>query len=292
MRTTLTNWLLVIFVSFSWGASFMFTRLVVEEISPSHLVSLRLLLASLLLAPLFITIEDLQQMSKVIPSLILLGVINAALPFFLFAWSAQELTAGMLSILNGTSPLFALIIAIMFFQQNTTLLQVVGLLVGFAGLLIFIGLDEIRVLFFPVTLCLCGAFCYAFSNNILFKLSHIKSSALASATMVSGFIFSIPLFLSEPQAFSFDLSLKTYLAVFFLGLVSTGISFIAYVVLLQRSSPVQASSIIFLVPITGIFWGVIFLNENIDQKIIIGSMFILLGIGLTNIFKPKKLLKK
>ena len=292
MRTTLINWLLVIFVSFSWGASFMFTRLVVEEISPSHLVSLRLLLASLLLAPLFITIKDLQQMSKVIPSLILLGVINAALPFFLFAWSAQELTAGMLSILNGTSPLFALIIAIMFFQQNTTLLQVVGLLVGFAGLLIFIGLDEIRVLFFPVTLCLCGAFCYAYSNNILFKLSHIKPSALASATMVSGFIFSIPLFLSEPQAFSFDLSLKTYLAIFFLGLVSTGISFIAYVALLQRSSPVQASSIIFLVPITGIFWGVIFLNENIDQKIIIGSMFILLGIGLTNIFKPKKLLKE
>ena len=180
----------------------------------------------------------------------------------------------------------------MFFQQNTTLLQVVGLLVGFAGLLIFIGLDEIRVLFFPVTLCLCGAFCYAYSNNILFKLSHIKPSALASATMVSGFIFSIPLFLSEPQAFSFDLSLKTYLAIFFLGLVSTGISFIAYVALLQRSSPVQASSIIFLVPITGIFWGVIFLNENIDQKIIIGSMFILLGIGLTNIFKPKKLLKE
>ena len=292
MRTTLINWLLVIFVSFSWGASFMFTRLVVEEISPSHLVSLRLLLASLLLAPLFITIEDLQQMSKVIPSLILLGVINAALPFFLFAWSAQELTAGMLSILNGTSPLFALIIAIMFFQQNTTLLQVVGLLVGFAGLLIFIGLDEIRVLFFPVTLCLCGAFCYAYSNNILFKLSHIKPSALASATMVSGFIFSIPLFLSEPQVFSFDLSLKTYLAVFFLGLVSTGISFIAYVALLQRSSPVQASSIIFLVPITGIFWGVIFLNENIDQKIIIGSMLILLGIGLTNFFKPRKLLKE
>ena len=292
MKTTLINWLLVIFVSFSWGASFMFTRLVVEEISPSHLVSLRLLLASLLLAPLFITIKDLQQMSKVIPSLILLGVINAALPFFLFAWSAQELTAGMLSILNGTSPLFALIIAIMFFKQNTTLLQVIGLLVGFAGLLIFIGLDEIRVLFFPVTLCLCGAFCYAYSNNVLFKLSHIKSSALASATMVSGFIFSIPLFLSEPQAFSFDLSLKTYLAVFFLGLVSTGISFIAYVALLQRSSPVQASSIIFLVPITGIFWGVIFLNENIDQKIIIGSMLILLGIGLTNFFKPRKLLKE
>ncbi len=291
MKTTIINWLLVLFVSLSWGASFMFTRLVVEEISPSHLVSIRLLLAALLLGPLFINKEEFLKMSKVIPSLILLGIINAALPFFLFAWSAQELTAGMLSILNGTSPLFALIIAILLFRQNTTFLQVIGLLAGFIGLLIFIGLDEIRVVFFPVTLCLIGAFCYAYSNNVLFKLSHINSSALASATMLSGFVFSIPLFLSEPQSFSFDLSLKTYLATLFLGLVSTGISFIAYVVLLQRSSPVQASSIIFLVPITGIFWGAIFLNENIDQKVILGSLCILVGIGLTNIFKPKKLLR-
>ena len=291
MKTTIINWLLVLFVSLSWGASFMFTRLVVEEISPSHLVSIRLLLAALLLGPLFINKEELLKMSKVIPSLILLGIINAALPFFLFAWSAQELTAGMLSILNGTSPLFALIIAILLFRQNTTFLQVIGLLAGFIGLLIFIGLEEIRVVFFPVTLCLIGAVCYAYSNNVLFKLNHINSSALASATMLSGFVFSIPLFLSEPQSFSFDLSLKTYLATLFLGLVSTGISFIAYVVLLQRSSPVQASSIIFLVPITGIFWGAIFLNENIDQKVILGSLCILVGIGLTNIFKPKKLLR-
>ena len=291
MKTTIINWLLVLFVSLSWGASFMFTRLVVEEISPSHLVSIRLLLAALLLGPLFINKEEVLKMSKVIPSLILLGIINAALPFFLFAWSAQELTAGMLSILNGTSPLFALIIAILLFRQNTTFLQVIGLLAGFIGLLIFIGLDEIRVVFFPVTLCLIGAFCYAYSTNVLFKLNHINSSALASATMLSGFIFSIPLFLYEPQSFSFDLSLKTYLATLFLGLVSTGISFIAYVVLLQRSSPVQASSIIFLVPITGIFWGAIFLNENIDQKVILGSLCILVGIGLTNIFKPKKLLR-
>ena len=90
----------------------MFTRLVVNEISPSHLVSIRLLLAALLLGPLFINKEEFLKMSKEIPSLILLGIINAALPFFLFAWSAQELTAGMLSILNGTSPLFLSLIHI------------------------------------------------------------------------------------------------------------------------------------------------------------------------------------
>ena len=88
MKTTIINWLLVLFVSLSWGASFMFTRLVVEEISPSHLVSIRLLLAALLLGPLFINKEEFLKMSKAIPSLILLGIINAALPFFLL-WALK-----------------------------------------------------------------------------------------------------------------------------------------------------------------------------------------------------------
>ena len=109
--------------------------------------------------------------------------------------------------------------------------------------------------------------------------------------MISGFVFSIPLFFFEPKAFSFDFDIEIYLAILFLGFVSTGISFIAYVALLQRSSPVQASSIIFLVPITGIFWGAVFLGEAIDGKVSLGSLCILAGIALTNIFKPKQLIK-
>jgi drug/metabolite transporter (DMT)-like permease len=62
-------------------------------------------------------------------------------------------------------------------------------------------------------------------------------------------------------------------------------------VLLQRSSPVQASSIIFLVPVTGIFWGAVFLGEAITRNVLIGAAFILVGIALTNLFKPKELSK-
>lgn len=289
MNTSLVNWILVLFVSFSWGASFMFTRLAVDEIAPTYLVVARLFLASILLGPIFIRKKDLVLMSKEIPSILILGIINAALPFFLFAYAAQDLSAGMLSILNGTSPLFALIIAITWFRQNTTLMQIFGLGVGFIGLLVFIGIDQLTFIFYPVLLCLIGAFCYAYSNNILFKLNHIKSAALASVTMISGFFFSLPLIFLEPTNFSLDLSLKIIFAIFFLGLVSTGISFIAYVVLLQRSSPVQASSIIFLVPVTGIFWGAIFLGEVITTKVLLGAGFILSGIALANLFKPKVL---
>ena len=289
MNSSLINWLLVLFVSFSWGASFMFTRLAVEEIAPTYLVVLRLFLASILLGPIFIRMKDLALMKEQIPAILLLGIINAALPFFLYAYSAQELSAGMLSILNGTSPLFALIIAIIIFKQNTTFMQILGLGLGFIGLLVFIGIDKLSFIFFPVLLCLIGAFCYAYSNNILFKLNHIRSSALASVTMISGFFFSLPLILIEPKGFSWDISPEIIFAIFFLGLVSTGISFIAYVILLQRSSPVQASSIIFLVPVTGIFWGAIFLGEVISAKVLAGAFFILIGIALTNLFKPKVL---
>lgn len=291
MNSPLINWLLVLFVSFSWGASFMFTRLAVEEVAPTYLVVLRLFLASILLGPIFIRMKDLILMTKQIPAILSLGIINAALPFFLYAYSAQELSAGMLSILNGTSPLFALIIAVVIFKQNTTSLQILGLGLGFIGLLVFIGIDKLSFILFPVLLCLVGAFCYAYSNNILFKLNHIKSSALASVTMISGFFFSLPLILIEPAEFSWDVSPEIIFSIFFLGLVSTGISFIVYVILLQRSSPVQASSIIFLVPVTGIFWGAIFLGEVISTRVLVGAFFILIGIALTNIFKPKELTK-
>ena len=143
MNSSLINWLLVLFVSFSWGASFMFTRLAVEEIAPTYLVVLRLFLASVLLGPIFIRMKDLALMKEQIPAILLLGIINAALPFFLYAYSAQELSAGMLSILNGTSPLFALIIAIIIFKQNTTFMQILGLGLGFIGLLVFIGIDKL-----------------------------------------------------------------------------------------------------------------------------------------------------
>lgn len=291
MNTSFINWILVLFVSLSWGASFMFTRLAVDEIAPTYLVIARLFLASILLGPIFIRMKDLILMSKEIPSIIILGIINAALPFFLYAYSAQVLSAGTLSILNGTSPLFALIIAITLFKQNTTLLQILGLCLGFVGLLIFIGFNQLSFIFFPVSLCLIGAFCYAYSNNILFKLNHIRSAALASVTMISGFFFSLPLIFMETSEFSLNLSPQIIFAIFFLGLVSTGISFIAYVVLLQRSSPVQASSIIFLVPVTGIFWGAVFLGEAITRNVLIGAAFILVGIALTNLFKPKELSK-
>jgi len=291
MNTSFINWILVLFVSLSWGASFMFTRLAVDEIAPTYLVIARLFLASILLGPIFIRMKDLILMSKEIPSILILGMINAALPFFLYAYSAQALSAGMLSILNGTSPLFALIIAITLFKQNTTLLQILGLCLGFVGLLIFIGFNQLSFIFFPVSLCLIGAFCYAYSNNILFKLNHIRSAALASITMISGFFFSLPLIFMETSEFSLNLSPQIIFAIFFLGLVSTGISFIAYVVLLQRSSPVQASSIIFLVPVTGIFWGAVFLGEVITRNVLIGAAFILVGIALTNLFKPKELSK-
>ena len=291
MNTSFINWILVLFVSLSWGASFMFTRLAVDEIAPTYLVIARLFLASILLGPIFIRMKDLILMSKEIPSILILGIINAALPFFLYAYSAQDLSAGMLSILNGTSPLFALIIAITLFKQNTTLLQILGLCLGFVGLLIFIGFNQLSFIFFPVSLCLIGAFCYAYSNNILFKLNHIRSAALASVTMISGFFFSLPLIFMETSEFSLNLSPQIIFAIFFLGLVSTGVSFIAYVVLLQRSSPVQASSIIFLVPVTGIFWGAVFLGEVITRNILIGAAFILVGIALTNLFKPKELSK-
>ena len=81
----------------------------------------------------------------------------------------------MLSILNGTSPLFALIIAITWFRQNTTLMQILGLGLGFLGLMVFIGTDQISFIFYPVLLCLIGA------SSVLIPGITVNSNAIIGA---------------------------------------------------------------------------------------------------------------
>ena len=130
------------------------------------------------------------------------------------------------------------------------------------------------------------AFCYAYSNNILFKLNHINSSALASATMASVLFFNS--------------TISFWATIFFIWFVTKNLfsnflpwagfnRHLIYCLCCFVTKIFSSSSFFdnFLGTYNWNFWGAIFLNENIDQKVILGSLCILIGIGLTNIFKPK-----
>mgnify|MGYP000979146333 FL=1 len=110
-KSKLIDWFLILAIGATWGASFLFIKVAAPEVGPITLVAIRLLIASLLLIPIFIRLEHLRDFKNHLFPLLFLGIFNASVPFLLFSYSALSINAGTMSVLNGTSPLFAFIIS-------------------------------------------------------------------------------------------------------------------------------------------------------------------------------------
>ena len=280
------DFLLIISIGVTWGASFLFTRIAAPVVGPVDLVTSRLLIASVLLAPLFLRKHHFKGIRSHFGPLIFFGIFNATLPFFLFAYAALSINAGTLSVLNATTPLFAFVISILWLRFAFSWTQLSGLIVGVAGLIVFIGYESFQFSWIPIICCLLGAFMYAVCSNYLYKLSHIEPTYLACMTLIVGSIMFLPISYYE-GGMSFDLSQEVLISILLLGFLCTGLAYVAFVILIRRLGPVGASSVLFIVPVAGMIWGYIFLNEAITLKMILGCSLLLIGVGMTNFFNPE-----
>ena len=128
-----------------WGISFLFTRIAAPDLGPILLIELRLLLAGVTLLLLSTRLNLITQIRHNWLNLLILGIINSAIPFILFAFAALYLPAGFTSILNAAAPLFGTLIAGLWLKEKLTLGQFIGLVVGFAGVTILVGWTKIPV---------------------------------------------------------------------------------------------------------------------------------------------------
>jgi drug/metabolite transporter (DMT)-like permease len=280
------NILLIIAIGLTWGASFMFTKIAAPVVGPIDLVTSRLIIAAAFLAPIFLRKRHFQGFRNHLKPLIIFGIFNATLPFFLFAYAALALNAGTLSVMNATSPLFAFVISILWLRFAFSWIQLVGLLIGFTGLIVFVGYESLQFSWIPFICCLLGAFMYGACSNYLYKLSHIDPAYLATMTLIVGTMMFIPFSVYEGD-FSFDLPRRVLISILLLGFLCTGLAYVAFVILIRRMGPVGASSVLFIVPVAGMVWANIFLNESITISMLSGCFLILLGVGMTNFFGPE-----
>ena len=143
-KNSVIDWSLIIAIGIAWGSSFLFIKISAPEVGPITLVFSRLLIASLLLTPFFITKEHLKNIKEDFPSILFLALINASVPFYLFSKAAIELNAGTMSVLNGTTPLFAFIIASLWLKLGSNWTQLIGIFIGMIGLIIFVGYESLE----------------------------------------------------------------------------------------------------------------------------------------------------
>ncbi|MBI3549291.1 MAG: DMT family transporter [Elusimicrobia bacterium] len=264
-----------------WGGSFLFMRVAAPEFGPLALIELRVLIAALFLAP--ILIRSRSALRPYLGRMFVLGAVNSALPFALFAYATLSVTAGFAAILNSTAPFFTALVAWVWLKQRLTSRQVVGLLIGFVGVLTLVW-DKAS--FKPggsglaILACLAASFLYGLSANyIKTRLPEVKPLDIAAGTQAGAALFLLPFALwAAPAVMP---SLKAWLTTAALGVLCTGVAYMLYFRLIASAGPTRAIAVTFLIPVFGMLWGALFLKEAVTLTMAIGTAIILLGTSLT-----------
>ena len=220
----------------------------------------------------------------------MVGVVGTAIPFCLLSYSVLFVSAGYGSILNATAPIFTAIIAWLWVKDELSLSAVIGLIIGFSGVIILVFDDQgdgSGIILLPVLAGLGATFCYGLGANFTKqKLSHVHPLALACGSQLGASISLLPFtFWLWPQQLP---GLQAWISVSLLGVACTGVAFILYFRLIANVGVNKAITVTYLIPLFGVVWGMIFLNESLSLLMFIGGLFILTGVGLSTGILSKK----
>ena len=276
-----------------WGGGFLFIRISAPILGPTILIEYRVGLAAaflLIVAMILHKPLDLKQHWK---HYLILGIFNAALPFMLFGYAALTLTASSMSILNATSPIWGAVINAVWTRHPLSGRSVLGLGMGVIGVALIVGFDHLaaqRGAGLAIAATLLATFCYGFATNYTKLAKPVESFSNAHGSMWAASLLILP---ALPFAsVTSTPSLNVMLAVAALGVVCTGIAFLLYFRLVKDIGGTSTLTVTFLIPIFGILWGHLFLNEVITLNMIIGSLIVIVGTAFATGFNPMTLLPK
>ena len=261
-----------------WGGSFLFVRIAANPLGPAVLIETRVAFAALtLLVVSFFLKKSLHFMSN-IKHFLILGLFNSALPFLLFAYSAQILNVSTLAILNSTAPIWGAIIGAVWTRTWLTKEVVFGLVLGMIGVSVLVGWEAINVgdeAIIPMIAALMGAFSYGVATNYAKNAPSVEPFNNAHGSMWASVILVLPLvpFMPVREVVSVDI----VFAVFALGAVCTGLAYLLYFRLIKELGASSALTVTFIIPVFGILWGYLFLGETVGINAIIGTILVVTG---------------
>jgi drug/metabolite transporter (DMT)-like permease len=265
-----------------WGGSFLFIRIAVPALGPFVLVELRVGLAALALALYALAVSRLPGLRSLWKEFLVIGTINAALPFTLIATAELHLTASLAAILNSTTALFTAAVAAAWIGEALTVKKVVALLMGIVGVALVVGWTPIvlsRLVLLSVGAMLAAAFCYAL-GSVYAKRTFVGTPPL---TMAIGQQTGAAALLLPSAAASLPgevPSSAVTLSVLGLALLCTAAAYLLYFYLIENAGPTKTLTVTFLIPVFGLLFGVLFLSEPVGIGTFVGLGTILLSVAL------------
>jgi len=263
-----------------WGASFLFMRIAAKDFGALALVEIRLGLGSLILLP-FLWRERAKFTGALWLKLAIIGAINSAMPFALFAWSAQRAPAGIGAITNSMAVLFTALVAFLFYGEKIGLRRTVALFAGFAGVVVLASSKTAGAsVGGAVAAGTTAAFLYGIGANLVKKhLTGLPPAAVAAATLLCSALVVAPFAIAYWPTQT--IPPRSWFAAGMLGVFCTGIAYALYYRLIQRVGAGRAVTVTYLVPLFAVAWAWLLLGEPLTLPMLIAGALILGSVALS-----------
>jgi drug/metabolite transporter (DMT)-like permease len=274
----------LLLLSFFWGSSFLLIQIGVAEFGPPALIFLRTMLAGLVLVLILIFRNEVRLLVHHWKNFLPLGLLDSTLPYLLSAYAALHIPSGTISVINAVTPLWGALVAWLWLGIHLTLTSAMGLLIGLLGIT-FLVWDRFELALsdstFALVAAVCGPVCYALSACYAKKyLSGFSPFVNATGSSLTSGVLLLPLawywWPTEP------VSATAWSAALVLAVLCSAVAYVLYYRLIQHIGPARAMTVSYLVPVVGLFWGWMLMDEHFTLRTLLGVLLIFSGLALAN----------
>ncbi|HSO30008.1 MAG TPA: DMT family transporter [Candidatus Sulfomarinibacteraceae bacterium] len=288
-RAARLDWILFAALGLIWGSSYLFIKIGVETLPTFTLVAARLGIGLALLAIVVaIAREPLPRDPKIYGHLVVMSVVNIAVPFALITSAEQTVDSAVAAILNGGVPLFTIVIAaLVLHDEPITVNRIAGLVIGYAGVVLLVGRGlgsgggdgaisgELALL--------ASTASYGFGNVYARRnVRGLRPMIPALFQVLFGFVITGTIAILTERPFDVAWTDRSIVAIVWLGLLGSGIAYLVYFRLLQAWGATRTSMVAYTLPIVGIAAGALVLGEVVDGGMLVGTAFVIGGVALVN----------
>jgi len=281
------DWLILGILAVIWGGAFFFIGVAVRHVPPLTYVWLRLTIAAAAMwFYLYVKGQKLGLPREVWTSILLLALLNNALPFTLFGWGQTHIASGLASILNATTPIWGVLVAhFLTHDERMSPRKIAGVLLGFGGVATMIGpalLSKLGASALPQLACVAAALCYALAAVWArrFRKMGLSPISVTTGQLTAGALMMLPVafIVDKPWTHAFP-PLSAWGAIVALALFCTAFGYVLYFRLIDSSGATNALLVTLLVPPVAILLGALFLGESLAAQDFIGLGLIALGLA-------------
>ncbi len=273
-----------------WGSSFLFMLQAAPDFGAFPLTLVRVGVSGL---ALLVYVGLSGHLSAIVANwrpIFVVGLLNAAAPFSLYAYAALHLESGLLAVLNAMAPMFAALIARVWLAERLTPSRLLGLFLGFIGIVILVY-DKLSfeqgAPGWAVLASIAATIFYGVAASFSSKyLKGVEPKAVAAGSMLgAALLLAVPAIISWPSQ---PISASAWGYALALSLLCTAVAYVIFYRLMVNVGPAKTITVTFLVPPFGVFWGVLLLGETLSPQVVIGASTVLLGTLLATGFIGKR----